>query len=193
VVNMQAIEGDVVSTGQNGHVDNLGVAIPPEQTDIFTTDEEVIVALPDTPYKVALRRELDWGEQLELESAALRGIEREQLEDAASGKQTIILDIRKQRLLMLAIRIRRWNVKRFNPVTKEMEPVRLPSHISERIDVMRRLKPKWARVLIDKVEELDKENAGAEPAMPELIAPSGEDESPPKAMLNGDTEPLTEM
>lgn len=165
----------------------------PEMVDLFTTDEQVAVAIPNTPFTVLLQRELDWGQQAELEAAALRGIERQTLENAANNSQTIVLDISKQRILSLAMRVVRWNVRRQDPVTKEWIPVPLPQHLPDRIQVMRRLRPKWARVLIAKVEELDKENDIDEPEMPALVAPTGDPELAPKVTSNGDTVAPIEM
>lgn len=159
----------------------------PEMVDIFTTDSTVPFKIPGTTFTVLLQKELDWGEQLELEAAALRGLERKDLETAANQGQTLILDISKQRILSLALRVRRWNVRRENPTTRQWEAVPLPASLPDRILVMKRLRPKWARAIAAKIEELDKESADAEPAMPALIAPQDEEE-PPKVTPNGVTE-----
>jgi hypothetical protein len=189
-----AITGDVITNGtapQATAIPGMGASVPAVITDIFTSDEEVAFGIPGTAFTVMLARELSWGDQLELESAALRGIEREELERAASGKQTIILDIKRQRQLMLALRVRRWNVTRYNAVTQQNEPLRLPAHMGERIQVMSKLRPKWARAMIAKIEDLDRENDEAEPPMPEMLMPSGDESQPPKATPNGDTsEPI---
>lgn len=184
-----AVTGDVVNA-------NSRPPFPmerPENVDLFATDEEVTVDIPGTPWKVMLYRELDWGSQAELEAAALRGIERQAAEEAVRNNQTIVLDLSKQRMMTLALRITRWNVKRMNTQTGEWVPVPLPRSLPERMQVIRRLRPRWARVLLSKIEELDKENGEGEPEMPALIAPTDEPETPPKATANGDTGAHSEM
>jgi len=154
--------------------------------DLFASDDLVPFQLPDTPFTVMLLRELDWGDQQELEAAALRGLQRADLEAAIAGNSTLLLDISKQRFLTLALRIKKWNVTRRDANTGELRPVRLPEHVQERILVMKKLRPKWARAILTKIEELDRENAEAEPEMPQLMAPPVEDDrEPPKATSNG--------
>jgi hypothetical protein len=154
--------------------------------DLFASDEVVPFDIPATPFTVMLLRELDWGDQQELEAAALRGLQRQDLEAAIAGNSTLLLDISRQRFLTLALRIKKWNVQRRDLTTGELKPVRLPDHIQERIMVMKKLRPKWARSILGKIEELDRENNEAEPEMPALVAPSIEDDrEPPKVTLNG--------
>lgn len=188
-----AVMGDVMPSSGETTPSPLIDTSKPEMIDIFATDELVPVALPGTTFTVMLKRELDWGEQAELEAAALRGVQRQDLEAAASGTQTLVLDISKQRMLSLALRIRKWNVRRKDPETQGWIPVPLPTHIQDRMIVMRALRPKWARTLLDKIEELDKENTGAEPEMPMLMTPDPDKQAPPKATQSGDTGEQTEM
>ena len=186
-----SISGDVIEPNGTVHantpVPGMGESTAPVIVDIFASDEEVPVPIPGTPFTVMIRRELPWREQSELEAAALRGIERSELEAAAQGKQTIILDTSKQRLMSLALRIRRWNVTRVNPATKQPEPVRLPTHLQERIQVLGELAPRWARALNKAIDDIDKENGEGEEPMPALIAPT-EEQAPPKATVNGGTD-----
>ena len=157
-----------------------------DYVDLFASDELVPFPIPDTPFTCMLLRELDWGDQQELEAAALRGLQRADLEAAIAGNSTLLLDISRQRFLTLALRIKKWNVTRRDASTGELRPVRLPEHVQERIMVMKKLRPKWARAILTKIEELDRENNEAEPDMPQLIAPQpDEDREPPKATQNG--------
>lgn len=189
---VEAPRADIQAHERSDYVigsDRAMVTTKPEESDIFATDELVPVPLPGTPFTVMLQRELNWGEQAELEAAALRGLERKDIEAAASGTSTIVLDISKQRMMSLALRVRKWNVTRMNPTTQAREPVRLPTHLSERIAVMRALKPRWARALLAKIEELDKLNGEGEPDMPQSLIPPDEDKNAgPKAMSNGATD-----
>jgi hypothetical protein len=154
--------------------------------DLFASDEVVPFAIPETPFTVMLLRELDWGDQQELEAAALRGLQRADLEAAIAGNSTLLLDISRQRFLTLALRIKKWNVTRRDASSGDLKPVRLPEHVQERILVMKKLRPKWARAILGKIEELDRENNEAEPDMPQLIAPPMDDDRPaPKATPNG--------
>lgn len=162
--------------------------------DLFASDEVVPFAIPETPFTVMLLRELDWGDQQELEAAALRGLQRADLEAAIAGNSTLLLDISRQRFLTLALRIKKWNVTRRDPTDGSLKPVRLPDHVQERILVMKKLRPKWARAVLGKIEELDRENNEAEPEMPQLIAPSvGDDREAPKATRNGVIDARSEM
>jgi hypothetical protein len=186
-----SVSGTVLSAP---HSPPLDTGAPPVMVDIFATDETVPVAIKGTPFTVLLLRELDWGQQAELEAAALKGIERDTLETAINTKQNIILDTSKQRMLHLALRVLRWNVRRHNPATDTWEPVPLPEHLPERIMVMKRLRPKWARQLIAMIDKLDEENNADEPEMPMLLAPEDEpQESAPKASTSdGATNGLVE-
>jgi hypothetical protein len=160
--------------------------VDPNYVDLFASDELVPFPIPETPFTVMLLRELDWGDQQEVEAAALRGLQRADLEAAIAGNSTLLLDISRQRFLTLALRIKKWNVTRRDQASGDLKPVRLPDHVQERIMVMKKLRPKWARSILSKIEELDRENNEAEPEMPALVAPSAEDDrEPPKVTPNG--------
>lgn len=172
------ITGTVLRSDRSGSDSNY--------VDLFASDELVPFAIPETPFTCMLLRELDWGDQQELEAAALRGLQRQDLEAAIAGNSTLLLDISRQRFLTLALRIKKWNVTRRDESSGDLKPVRLPDHVQERIMVMKKLRPKWARAILTKIEELDRENNESEPDMPQLIAPPMDDDRPvPKATPNG--------
>jgi hypothetical protein len=75
----------------------------PDVFDVFASAETTTIYLtPDRSLWVRLLNELDYGQANELENAALRGIEVTKARQGSGEDRMIVLDVNKQRLLMLS-------------------------------------------------------------------------------------------
>jgi hypothetical protein len=119
-----------------------------EITDIFATEE--VIRLPlGGPHWIDVKRELNYGERTEIESASIRGMQREALTEASQAGNTFLLDLGRQRFLMLALYIVRWSFT--EPGTGK--PVIIPSDLGERIAFFRNLQGKVGEALRNAVED----------------------------------------
>lgn len=111
-------------------------------TRFFAGEETVQVDLGDG-FFVELKRELDFGEESELEGAAVRAA----LD--ADGTPRLDFSLREQRSLMLALYIVSWNLAGSNG-----RVVPLPDDVTKRRSVVTSLRPSWAKRLIAEIEEI---------------------------------------
>lgn len=115
--------------------------------DFFASEETVTFELGDG-YWVELKRELDYGEENELEGAAIRaGV----APGAVGGVATPTLEysIRNQRSLMLALYIVEWNI-----TDRAGRVVALPHALSQRQQIVDKLSPSTARKIVGRIEQL---------------------------------------
>ena len=142
-----------------------------EVFEFFASTETTTVYLdPNRKIWVRLLNELDFGQQSELDNASLRGVTMENAREAATqGERLMIFDLGHQRRLKLGLYIDDWSL-----------PVKWPAKLDLRIDLVKRLKPSWATMILTEIERLEAaaqkqaEEAGlaAEDSDPNLIRPS---------------------
>jgi len=172
-----ALEGEVLTPEQpatNGHDAPKAVT---DEFDFFASDETVTVYFnePGSAFRVwaRIKRELDYGEEQELNSILVRGYSRDQLESAAAIGNTIThVNSGAYMLARLALYIDDWNLTDSSGVT-----VRLPRQLDQRVAVMRRLKKTWAEKLQAEIARLRGEPTG-EPTSETKALPEGESMDP---------------
>lgn len=99
---------------------------------------------------VRLKRELDFGQQNELDNASVTGFSAQQARARAQVGQTLIhTDMGRQRLLKLALYIDDWNFP--GPDGKTLK---WPRHISERVGVLRRMNARLATAILQEIDRL---------------------------------------
>lgn len=142
----------------------------------FTSEETETIELGDG-FWVEVKTELDYGEENELEGAAIRaqiGM------GGATASPTLEYSIRNQRALMLALYITDWNL-----TDGRGKPVSLPDSLPRRQLVVERLRTRWARTIVARIEQLriranavdvvsltDVEDAAADPTVPGVASES---------------------
>lgn len=132
-------------------------------TNFFATEETVTIHLDDQHY-VEVKRELDYGEEGDLEGAAIKG----EME-IGSAAPTLAFSLRNLRLLKLALYIVDWNLTGANG-----KVIALPDKLDQRKSLVANLSPRWAKVISDKIDALRSENGD-----PEAVAvESDADENP---------------
>lgn len=119
-----------------------------EITDIFATEDVIRIPLGGSHW-IDVKSELNYGERTEIESASIRGMQREALTEASLAGNTFLLDLGRQRFLMLALYIVRWSFT--EPGTNK--PVLIPTDLGERIAFFRNLMGKVGEALRNAVEE----------------------------------------
>lgn len=117
-------------------------------TDIFATEATIRISLEGNHW-IDVKRELNYGERTEIESASIRGMQREALTEASIAGNTFLLDLGRQRFLMLALYIVRWS---FTDASTG-NPIVLPGDLGERIAFMKGLHPVVGEALRVAVEE----------------------------------------
>lgn len=156
--------------------------------DIFATEETTRIPLPDGQW-IDVKRELNYGERTEIESASIRGMQREALTESSIEGNTFLLDLGRQRFLMLSLYITRWSF--CEPGTTK--PILIPGDLGERIAVMKNLGGPVGEVLRIAVEWHHRKLIAAETEEDEVartqdrrLAPDKEDMEPaPKATPTG--------
>jgi hypothetical protein len=131
----------------------------------FFTSEETDTFYVEEGFWVELKKELDYGEENELEGAAIRaGVSM-----AGTGPATPTLEysVGNQRELMLALYICDWNLSDDND-----KPVPLPDSLSRRREIVKRLSPRFARTIMGRIDQLR-----AEAMASDVISLAGEDDA----------------
>lgn len=112
------------------------------RTNFFATEETVEMDLGDG-FWVELKRGLDYGEESELEGAAIRaGLNPD-------GTPKLEYSLKQQRNLMLALYIVDWNLTGAND-----KPVVLPDDLGRRQQAVSRLSPRTARRIVARIDQL---------------------------------------
>lgn len=130
----------------------------------FATEETATVRLDDQGHYVELKRELDYGEEGDLQGASLKaGLQPD-------GTPKVEVSLRQLRLLTIAIYLVDWNL-----TNAQGKRVPLPSSMEQRVELVARLRPAWAEKIAEAIAELraepSSENGQAE-------APSGKNDDP---------------
>jgi hypothetical protein len=116
-------------------------------TQFFATEETDRLDLGDG-YWVELKLGLDYGEESELEGAAIRfGVDTDMVARTATPR--VSYSIRDQRILMLALYIVDWSL-----VNARGRPVALPDQLAARQALFAKLDPKVAAKIIGRIEEI---------------------------------------
>ncbi len=117
---------------------------PAEVFDFFSSEAtDTFYLTPDQRLWVRIKRELDFGEQNELDNASLVGYSVEQIRAMGTNERTVIhTDLGKQRLLRMALYIEDWNL-----TDREGKTIRWPRKVDERQALLKRMNPKWAAMI----------------------------------------------
>lgn len=157
----KALEGEVLSPDKpatNGHAKKASAEI----VDCFAGDETVTIHLDQVQW-IRLRKELDYGDEQELNTALVKGYSTEQLRSAAAQGITLThVNSGKYMLMRAALYIDDWNL-----LGKDGATVRLPRRLDEKVAVISRIsKPigdtieaKIAEIRGDVVEQDDEQKA----------------------------------
>lgn len=117
----------------------------------FFASEEVETFELEAGYWVELKRELDFGEESELESAAIKsGIDER-------GRPQMEYSLKNLRSLKLALYVVDWNLP-----SPKGKPVELPTSIARRQDVFNHLAPKWARKISNRIDAIRAEQGAVD-------------------------------
>lgn len=98
---------------------------------------------------IEIQEELDFGQQTILDNASVIGIQRGQTTEGEEASQTVRLDLTRQRFLLCATWLVRWNL----PADKNGKEIKLPRHINDRIETMKRLSPQWGDAIVAAITE----------------------------------------
>lgn len=128
--------------------------------DFFASAETTTVYLDDDNRRndpsariwVRLLNELDFGQQSELDAASIRGVTMQDAQDAVAQGRLMVFDLGHQRRLKLAVYIDDWNL-----------PHKWPAKLDERYQLVKRLKPRWATLIMEQIERLEAEALGDVP------------------------------
>jgi hypothetical protein len=110
---------------------------------------------------------LDFGEQSILDNAAIRGVQRNELQDMATGGetgQTVLINLSRQRFLLLSLYIVGWNLHDRRGV-----PVKLPRTVDERERLFKRMRPAWGDAMVDMVTKHIQERAEKMAAAEQIV------------------------
>ena len=100
-------------------------------------------------YWIEIQEELDFGQQTILDNASVIGVQREQANEGSEPGQTVRLDLTRQRFLLCATWMTRWSL----PPDANGKDIRLPRHINDRIEVLKRLNPAWGDAIVAAITE----------------------------------------
>jgi hypothetical protein len=140
---------------------------------------------------IEIQEELDFGQQTILDNASVIGVQREQSQAGGDAASTVRLDLTRQRFLLCATWLVRWNL----PPDKNGKEVRLPRHVNDRIEVMKRLNPVWGDAIVAAItEHVAEKQEAAQVAQDEADEEAGIDveareveDSPPNGTVRNGT------
>lgn len=141
---------------------NNGASRP--KISFFASEETEVFDLGDG-YWVELKRDLDYGEESELEGAAIKaGLD-------PTGQPRMEFSLKQQRALMLALYIVDWNIPDVNGKT-----VRLPPSVARRVEIVGHLSTPVARRIATRIEAIRRGVGAAEAVSLEGV--EGAEENP---------------
>lgn len=153
----------------------------------FASEETVTVDL-EPGYWVEIKKELDYGEESELEGAAIKaGID-------PAGKPSMEYSLKQLRSLKLSLYIVDWNL--VGPTGKS---VPLPPTVARRTELFNRLRPAWARKIDGWIDRIRAEQGaidtlslvGLDDAKENPTVPGETTETaPPSSSANGGVSPI---
>jgi len=136
--------------------ETTGTPEPTEATEDFFAEAGTVTVYIDQPknrYWVRVKRELDFGEQNELDNALVRGWQTNGQGDGASNADPAgmmaVVDLGKQRLMKLALYVDDWNLPGGDGKT-----VRWPARLPERMVLLKRMKPGAATMILAEIDRL---------------------------------------
>lgn len=142
---------------------------------LFSTPGTTKLFVEGTDFWVEVKDDLDFGEQSILDNASIRGVQREALTEFSEAGNTVIVDLSKQRFLLLALYIVAWNF--VDPMGRD---IKLPRPVDERIKLFRRMNPAWGDALVDMVtrhaERRQQDTETIEKALDDGSGPPAEDD-----------------
>lgn len=121
-----------------------------EVEDFFADDSTVTVDLTPTRW-VELKRQLDYGELVQLEGTLFKGMTSSDGDDDTTTWRT---DSANFYVLRLALYIVDWNLP-----GKNGKPIPLPAKTSDRMRAIKPLNPKWAKKIAEEIDKLQAEQA----------------------------------
>lgn len=137
------------------------------ELDLWAGDETRQITLAPGVW-VEIKEELDHGEEQAMSAAAMRGITRQQLQNAAEADENatqdvFLMDSARLHFLKLCFYIVDWNLK-----DKQGRKVAWPTRLEDRIKILRRLKNQWGERLSKEIDDLrtEKEKASGQDALP---------------------------
>lgn len=153
--------------------------------NFFATEETVTINLDDQHY-VEIKRGLDYGEEGDLEGAAINA-EVDMSGDKPEPK--LVYDMKGLRTLKLALYICDWNLTGHGG-----KAIPLPEQMDKRKALVSKLDPKWAKLISDKIDELRAEDgapegikvepeAGERPTLPGAASAPGTHSSSPSGSV----------
>jgi hypothetical protein len=137
------------------------------ELDIFAETGTTKLYFDGTDNYILVRDELDFGEQSILDNAAIRGVQRNELQDMATGGetgQTVLINLSRQRFLLLSLYIVGWNLHDRRGV-----PVKLPRTVDERERLFKRMRPAWGDAMVDMVTKHIQERAEKMAAAEQIV------------------------
>ncbi len=130
----------------------------------FASEETETLDLGDG-FWVELKKELDYGEESELEGAAIKaGLDQQ-------GNPKLEFSLKQQRNLLLGLYITEWNLPGQNGKT-----VNLPNNFEQRVSLISRLDGKTARKIAARIDRIRRLNAAADTLS--LAGVEGAEENP---------------
>lgn len=160
-----------------------------DDTPIYASTGVRKVKLGNKGHWIEFLEELDFGQQTILDNASVVGVLREQAQEAAQAGQTVRLDLTRQRFLLCATYITRWNI----PKDRNGREIKWPRHPNDRIETMKRINPKWGDAIVTIITTHVAEQQEAEDAAQKdmdaaaRLTEDGEDrnDNPPRQSQNG--------
>lgn len=130
------------------------------EIDLWASDETRQITLAPGIW-VEIKEELDHGEEQAMQAAAMRGMTRQQLVNAAEAEDQetqdiYLLDAARLHFLKLAFYLVDWNFK-----DKQGRKQPLPTRLEDRIRTLKRLKNQWADRISKEIDDLRTEKAKA--------------------------------
>lgn len=106
---------------------------------------------------VEIKRELDHGEEQQMQAAAMKGITRQQIQNAvdeADTQDVILMDSARLHFLKMAYHLLDWNLP-----DQQGRPITLPSRVEDRIKIVRRLSPRIGTKISEEIDKVREEKA----------------------------------
>jgi hypothetical protein len=129
-----------------------------DMSDLWASDATKKIDLGPGVW-VEIKDELDHGEEQAMQSAAMKGITRQQLVNAvdeADTQDVILMDTARLHFLKLAFYVIDWNLR-----DSQGRSVTLPAKVEDRVKLFKRLKPAIGTKISEAIDALREEKAKA--------------------------------
>lgn len=137
-------------------------SVDAEAFDFFASAETFTIypISVNTRLWVRIKKELTFGEQSELDNAATSGYSVRELKEKMQQSEVVIhSDIRRHRLMKLALYIDDWNLP-----APDGQTIRWPRKLDERVALLERMNDRLGKLLSNEVDRLLGEQAAAREA-----------------------------